>query len=640
MNLLSIKSTFLSSIITDLEITNFLLLTSLILLTFDPFVESNADAKRRDDYSFRGPIPEDLHIPNWDLSGTTDAIPTAHDFLRLIQPFPLAYGGMFTNKPISFDQWSIEIGFRIHGGLSNIHHGHHNTTNRYNEFGEVIGKGGRGLAFWYSKTANPTPIIAPSNPAHHAAPRPSLAVPPFPDPLDHSVSFFGGPTSFDGLAVVIDNQPSTPLTRRSDRKHWGIEDGGIGAEEWSVISGVFDDGKGNQKWLEDRLRKELTEDEEAAYLNHTLGDCQVSLRNAPGLIWLKITYISNHLSVSLDLSPHTTLSGQERHYDRECFKASNVKLPRGYYMGLTALASPNEEADNIDVYAIEVKEVKGKAKDEDQVVEHYKEEHVAADDVHLEGTTTSQDPNAMLLQSINAQRAWHESIKHMSEKLDVLQKKPSHHANQHQSSNDHHDYEDFEDEEHMLKDIEHKLDTIIHKIDRLSSPGLSGSDKPELIQKIFDLEEQSNRHEMFLSEQIEELRSLILESTMLTSSKSDEFEKYEEDHSFKPLEHQHDTAHQKDQSPHTGDHKKPLSMVSVIKESLKWLTGALVIFILGYKIGEFHSLKRRRNGYQRFDTTTDEGSFMNPASTTSSSPIGFIGSHSGFGFKNRSKKMI
>jgi hypothetical protein len=93
-----------------------------------------------------------------------------------------------------------------------------------------------------------------------------LTVDQFPDPLDDAVSFFGGPTSFNGLSVVIDNQPSTPLTRRSDRQHWGPEESGIGAEEWSVVSGVIDDGRGHIKWLEDRKRSDLEEDEEAAYL--------------------------------------------------------------------------------------------------------------------------------------------------------------------------------------------------------------------------------------------------------------------------------------------------------------------------------------------------------------------------------------
>jgi hypothetical protein len=65
-------------------------------------------------------------------------------------------------------------------------------------------------------------------------------------------------------------------------------------------------------------------------------------------------------------------------------------------MGLTGLASPSDEADNVDIYAIEVKEIKGKAKSEEEVIEHYKEEHVAADDVKLEGTGKARDVSLFL----------------------------------------------------------------------------------------------------------------------------------------------------------------------------------------------------------------------------------------------------
>ncbi|KAI8445179.1 concanavalin A-like lectin/glucanase domain-containing protein [Phakopsora pachyrhizi] len=373
---------------TRISSRNLLIILSLLTLTSNlSSVKSSADAHRRDDFSFRGPVPEDLHIPHWDISGTTHRIPTAKDFIRLVNPFPLAYGGMFTERTIPFDQWSVEIAFRIHGGYSTVHHGHRNTSHQDAvEDDEHLGKGGRGIAFWYTKSSNPTPVISPSNPHHHRFQPPSLVVDPFPDPLDEKVSFFGGPISFDGVAVVIDNQPSTPLTRRSDRKHWGHEDGGTGAEEWAVVSGVMDDGKGKSKWLEDRSFSEMDEDEEAAYLNHTIGDCQVALRNAPGMVWMKVTHIEGHLRVYLDLLPHTTLSGEERHYTRECFSANNVKLPKNYHIGLTGLSSPNEESDNIDVYAIEVKEIKGHVNKEEEIIEHYKEEHVAADDVKLEGT--------------------------------------------------------------------------------------------------------------------------------------------------------------------------------------------------------------------------------------------------------------
>lgn len=33
-------------------------------------VQASADAHRRDDFSFRGPVPEDLRVAHWDFSGS------------------------------------------------------------------------------------------------------------------------------------------------------------------------------------------------------------------------------------------------------------------------------------------------------------------------------------------------------------------------------------------------------------------------------------------------------------------------------------------------------------------------------------------------------------------------------------------
>ncbi|KAA1081733.1 hypothetical protein PGT21_000097 [Puccinia graminis f. sp. tritici] len=384
-------------------------------------VRASADAHRRDDISFRGPVPEDLHVPHWDFSGSAHRIPAAKDFVRLITPFPLAYGAMFTEQPIPFDQWSVEIAFRIHGGFSDLHHGHHNETHPSDDDEEITGKGGRGIAFWYTKTPNSTPLVASTNPKKHVVPRPPLTVDQFPDPLDDAVSFFGGPTSFNGLSVVIDNQPSTPLTRRSDRQHWGPEESGIGAEEWSVVSGVIDDGRGHIKWLEDRKRSDLEEDEEAAYLNHTVGDCQVALRNAAGVVWMKVTYVGHQLT-------------------------------------------PSDEADNVDIYAIEVKEIKGKAKSEEEVIEHYKKNTLLLMMSSWEGTGKARDPTNLAFEALNSQRDWAQTIKQMSLKLDNLGSRPSQINNANgqttepvSSGNNGVDSQ--------LQAINAKLDNILHKLD-------------------------------------------------------------------------------------------------------------------------------------------------------------------------------
>ncbi|WAR54338.1 hypothetical protein PtB15_3B852 [Puccinia triticina] len=614
------------------------LLSLLSTTTLINTVRASADAHRRDDISFRGPVPEDLHVPHWDFSGSAHRIPSAKDFVRLLTPFPLTYGAMFTEHPIPFDQWSVEIAFRIHGSYSDIHHGHHNETHVSDDDDEITGKGGRGIAFWYTKASNPTPVVASSDPKKHVVPRPPLTVDQFPDPLDDAVSFFGGPTNFNGLAVVIDNQPSSPLTRRSDRKHWGPEESGIGAEEWSVVSGVMDDGRGHTKWLEDRKRSDLDEDEEAAYLNHTIGDCQVALRNAAGVVWMKVTYVGHQLTVSLDISPHNTLSGESRHYKRECFSAKDVKLPKGYHMGLTGLASPSDEADNVDIYAIEVKEIKGKAKSEEEVVEHYKEEHVAADDVKLEGTGKTRDPTNLAFEALNSQRDWAQTIKQMSQKLDSLGSRPSQLNNANgQAAESASSGNNGVDKQ--LEAINTKLDTILHKIEKVAAPGgPGGSEKTELLQKIFDLEEQSNRHEMFLSEQIEELRHLILNPPPPT---------YREDHHFKPLEHQHDEI---TGSPSSADHPPP-SFTDHFQQDrasnhhkkdkmtmlqfLGWSLGTIIVLFGAFKVIQKIIKSRKSNHFG-----SDEGSYFLNTNAPGHSNSALSMTMDTFGFRQRSKKMI
>ncbi|KAI9616787.1 hypothetical protein KEM48_005030 [Puccinia striiformis f. sp. tritici PST-130] len=596
-------------------------LFSLLLSGTTPInsVRASADAHRRDDFSFRGPVPEDLHVPHWDFSGSAHRIPSAKDFVRLVSPFPLAYGGMFTEHPIPFDQWSVEIAFRIHGAFSDLHHGHHNETHNLRTKKISLVKVEEALHFGIPRYLVQHPSLYQPIPKN-VEQRPSLVVEPFPDTLDDKVSFFGGPTSFNGLAVVVDNQPSTPLTRRSDRKHWGPEEGGIGAEEWAVVSGVVDDGKVMSS---------------GSKINHTVGDCQVALRNAAGVVWLKATYVGHQLSVSLDISPHNTLSGENRHYKRECFSAKDVKLPKGYYMGLTGLASPSDEADNVDIYAIEVKEIKGKAKSEEEVTEHYKEEHVAADDVKLEGTGKARD---LAFEALNSQRDWAQTIKQMSQKLDVLSSRPSQLVNQAGQTTEHAST-GGSGVDHQLEAINTKLDTIIHKIDKVAAPGGPGSsEKTELLQKIHDLEEQSNRHEMFLSEQIEELRHLILNPPPPS---------YTEDHHFKPLEHQHDElkggsssdyhppAPFADHFQHERVNKEHRKEKMTMLHFLGWSVGAIVLLFGSFKVIQKIIKARNSNNFG-----SDEGSYFLNNNGPGHSNSALSMTMDTFGFRQRSKKMI
>lgn len=74
----------------------------------------------------------------------------AHPFLRPAQSVPLAHGAVFSHKPLTAKEWIVEIAFRVHGppttGLTET-----------GEDGKVkrLHKGGRGLAFWYTKVSAP-----------------------------------------------------------------------------------------------------------------------------------------------------------------------------------------------------------------------------------------------------------------------------------------------------------------------------------------------------------------------------------------------------------------------------------------------------------------------------------------------------
>lgn len=158
-----------------------------------------------------------------------------------------------------------------------------------------IPKGGRGLAFWFSKTANPTAITISSQP-NTAVSAPPPGVPEFPtDPNDPLVSLFGYKTTFDGLGIIFDTSPTTPLYPRADSRNWGDDLPGVGTS--GVVSGLLDDGTGEGKWLEANKRV-LKDGEEAAYLDKAVGECEAAFRNAQGLLWARISYIESTIRVS------------------------------------------------------------------------------------------------------------------------------------------------------------------------------------------------------------------------------------------------------------------------------------------------------------------------------------------------------
>ncbi|GAA5832453.1 hypothetical protein JCM3766R1_003081 [Sporobolomyces carnicolor] len=294
--------------------------------------------------SFRG-IAGDGSVSNHDTSGYATVLPGVHDFLRLVPPSPLAHGAVFSEYPIKSKEWVVELAFRLHGpptaGVTEM--AADGTVKK-------LHKGGRGLAFWYTKEGLPGPVTLSSNPKVKPNPPPSGGIDSRTDP---SVSLFGSRIAFDGLGVVFDTSPNAPLWKRSDpRLTEQDQPWGVGAS--GVVSGIMDDGTGG--WL-DKNDRVLKKDDEAAYLERAIGECEAAFRNAQGLLWARISHVANTIRVDLDLAPHTTLAKAGRDYAHNCFTLDGVNLNPGNYLGITGLASGNTEPDTIDIYAMDVFEV-------------------------------------------------------------------------------------------------------------------------------------------------------------------------------------------------------------------------------------------------------------------------------------------
>ncbi|GAA5919760.1 hypothetical protein JCM6882_003758 [Rhodosporidiobolus microsporus] len=307
------------------------------------------------DVSFRG--LSDGRVSGYDVSGHAAALPGVHDFLRLVPAMPLAHGALFSTSTLPAKEWIVEVAFRVHGpqtsGLAESNEDGKLKTEK-GEHGPV--KGGRGLAFWVTKEGLPGPVTISSTSGKIGSPPALLPASSAADPSDPLVSLFGSRTSFDGLGIVFDSSPTSPLLRRSDPRnfadHHAAAQGVVGAT--GVVSGIMDDGMG--KWL-DKEGRITKGEEEAAYLERAVGECEAAFRNAQGLLWARIAHVNSTIRVDLDLSPHTTLSKAGRHYEHNCFTLEGIKLAPNMHLGLSALASGSTEPDAVDVYAMDVFEV-------------------------------------------------------------------------------------------------------------------------------------------------------------------------------------------------------------------------------------------------------------------------------------------
>ncbi|GAA5820470.1 hypothetical protein JCM11251_005638 [Rhodosporidiobolus azoricus] len=305
------------------------------------------------DVSFRG--LSDGRVAGFDAAGHAAALPGVHDFLRLVPAMPLAHGALFSTAALPAKEWIVELAFRVHGPQSSgLAESSDDGKLKLDQHGPV--KGGRGLAFWVTKEGLPGPPTISGKDGKIGSPPSLLPATPNADPTDPMVSLFGSRTSFDGLGIVFDSSPTSPLLRRSDPRnfadHHQAAQGHVGAT--GVVSAVMDDGLGGWLDKEGRITKG---EEEAAYLERAIGECEAAFRNAQGLLWARVAHVNSTIRVDLDLSPHTTLSKAGRHYEHNCFTLEGIKLAPNMHLGLSALASGSTEPDAVDVYAMDVFEI-------------------------------------------------------------------------------------------------------------------------------------------------------------------------------------------------------------------------------------------------------------------------------------------
>lgn len=77
-------------------------------------------------------------------------VPGSQDFIRLVPSLPLSHGSIYSTKPNDVREWVVEMAFRIHGPqVSGLDTGGGTGTGTGGK--SRSSKGGRGLAFWYTK---------------------------------------------------------------------------------------------------------------------------------------------------------------------------------------------------------------------------------------------------------------------------------------------------------------------------------------------------------------------------------------------------------------------------------------------------------------------------------------------------------
>lgn len=78
-----------------------------------------------------------------------------------------------------------------------------------------------------------------------------------------------------------------------------------------------------------------------------LAGCEAKFRNVDHPTYLSIRYLNEKLTVMIDV--------ENKHEWKMCFEAINVKLPTGYYFGMTA--TTGDLSDNHDIISFKFYEL-------------------------------------------------------------------------------------------------------------------------------------------------------------------------------------------------------------------------------------------------------------------------------------------
>ncbi|XP_071441797.1 vesicular integral-membrane protein VIP36 isoform X1 [Hetaerina americana] len=233
-----------------------------------------------------------MSIPYWDFMGSTMV---TNNYVRLTPDLQSKQGALWNSLPCHVRNWELQVHFRVHGKGKEL-------------FGD-------GLAMWYAKERM------------------------LPGPV------FGNADYFQGLSVIID----TYSNHNGPHNH-----------QHPYISAMVNNGS-------------LHYDHDRDGTHTQLAGCEAKLRNLAHDTHISVRYEQDTLTVNVfpgrgvgQVKPGPLSSGQRSDVFvstdienkaawKECLKVGGVRLPTGYYFGLSA--ATGDLSDNHDILSVKLYEL-------------------------------------------------------------------------------------------------------------------------------------------------------------------------------------------------------------------------------------------------------------------------------------------